>query len=164
MFDVLPFGDVLDWHQLLENIPPTVFDQQDNIIDLLAATHNDTRAAAKLKALRSIRHVLQYSMQPDEQQLRLDRMHVLDNADDAYTFSWKAIVRQLCRQRALPAHRCMLGGAPPHGETTARTWHAEHAGEHGRGGQWMVQGAALWSRAVEAGTRGWHAMKHRRTG
>ena len=43
-----------------------------------------------------IRHVFQYSLNPVHELIRFDKRHAIAQEDDAFTFTWKALLRRIC--------------------------------------------------------------------
>lgn len=79
-----------------------------NAVDLLAARHTQQRAAQRLAAGQNALHLLQYALDPQHELVAFDRAWVAEPGDDAFSASWKAIMRRLCGQGRLSAARCGL--------------------------------------------------------
>jgi len=79
---------------------------QFDFVDWLNRTWNEDDVLTRQKFLHAHKHVMQYSVNPDHHLVRFDTMFDRHPADDAFTFTWKAILRNLCERSALPAHRC----------------------------------------------------------
>lgn len=68
-------------------------------VDILQQRYPTTEALlAKLEAVWRVRQVYQYSLQPDHTVVRWGAVHDMHVHDDAFTFSLKALMRQLCAQ------------------------------------------------------------------
>lgn len=116
--DVLPFGDVIDWSQLVVVLPTNGNNDgatepfpERNLVDLLQEQHHPHLATRMLEAAWRVRHVLQYSLNPLQELVRLDERDVVDPEDDALTFSLKRAVAGMCDRGLLPARRCNGGTA-----------------------------------------------------
>ncbi len=133
VFDsLLPFTDALDWYQLIEHLSSTDM-QANNAVDLLRERHHVGRAVKLLSNIRLAARLLQYSLNPVHELIRYvgviclhlvagvfcahiyactthryDSMYIMHPEDDAFTFSWKAIMRKLCAQQRLPEAQCAL--------------------------------------------------------
>lgn len=67
-------------------------------VHILQQRYPTTKALlAKLEAVWRVRRVYQYSIQPDHTVVRWGVRHEMHAHDDAFTFSLKALMRQLCR-------------------------------------------------------------------
>ena len=42
-----------------------------------------------------VNHIFQYSLNPKHELIRFDQMDQIDGEDDAFTFTWKAILRKV---------------------------------------------------------------------
>ena len=42
-----------------------------------------------------VNHIFQYSLNPKHELIRFDQMDQIDGEDDAFTFTWKAILRRV---------------------------------------------------------------------
>jgi hypothetical protein len=88
------------------------------MVDLLQARFNRSRALQQLREVHRVRHVMQFSLNPQHQLLGFQQVCTLDDLDDAFTFTLKAVMRSLCRRkllqgrcpRALPLDRPGCGG------------------------------------------------------
>ena len=48
-----------------------------------------------LLAPMQVNHIFQYSLNPKHELIRFDQMDQIDGEDDAFTFTWKAILRRV---------------------------------------------------------------------
>lgn len=67
-------------------------------VGVLQERYSNSKAAVlpKLQAVWRVRQVYQYSLEPDWLGVRWDAIHTLAHADDALTFSLKALMRRMC--------------------------------------------------------------------
>jgi len=72
----------------------------------LQAEHAVEDRLSKLAALHTIRHLFQYSLNPNEYLVRFVAMDLVTQQDDAFTMALKAAMRTLCSLGQLPASRC----------------------------------------------------------
>ena len=63
-----------------------------------------------------VAHVFQYSLNPVHELIRFDQLWMVDPDDDAFTFTWKAVLRRLCEHGKLKPERC-LDAKKPSGRT-----------------------------------------------
>ena len=103
---LLQLTEVLDSSSFMD---PASKHAKANAIDLLQARFNRTQALQKLEHIHRVRHVMQFSLNPQHQLLGFQQMCTLDDADDAFTFTIKAVMRNLCRRQLLPKGRCPGG-------------------------------------------------------
>ena len=47
-----------------------------------------------------VNQIFQYSLNPSHELIRFDKMTQLHKDDDAFTFTWKAILRHICKSNA----------------------------------------------------------------
>ena len=52
-----------------------------------------------------VNHIFQYSLNPVHELVRFSRVHVIDEGDDAFTFTWKMILRHICSVEN-PSKKC----------------------------------------------------------
>ena len=52
-----------------------------------------------------VQRVFQYSLNPLHELIRFDKLHTLAAEEDAFTYTWKAVLRRICSQGWLP-QRC----------------------------------------------------------
>ena len=62
-----------------------------------------------------IQHLFQFSLNPVHELIRFDQRHVIAHEDDAFTFTWKAVLRRVCKHGWLE-EACFL---PTNNETSA---------------------------------------------
>ena len=75
-------------------------------LPLLQAEHAVEDRLEKLSTIHTIRHLFQYSFNPNEFLVRFDAMHLVTEQDDAFTMALKAAMRKLCDLKQLPLPRC----------------------------------------------------------
>ena len=61
-------------------------------------------------SVMQMRHVFQYSLNPAHELIRFDRRHIIAREDDAFTFTWKAILRRICDKGMLKEACAAPGG------------------------------------------------------
>lgn len=81
-----------------------------NAIDVMFDRFNKSAALAQLQYIHEVRHVFQYSLNPAHYLIRWDERGQRHRRDDAFTFTMKAVMRNLCtrQQRLLPL-QCLAG-------------------------------------------------------
>ena len=72
----------------------------DNILDVLQARFDTSEALEMLRYIQSVRHVFQFSLNPEHDVIRWDQQAMLSEADDAFTFTMKGVMRKLCQRQA----------------------------------------------------------------
>lgn len=101
----LPFYKIIDYRKFVEFV--SVDDQylqtpNYNIVQSIRDVFNETKALEGLEYLSSIRHVLQYSLNPSiHNGIRYDNLNIIEKDDDALTFSMKTLISDLCSSRRL---------------------------------------------------------------
>lgn len=108
----LPFKDVIDYAAFVRFVDESLFVPEDasgDVITFLSDEHEETDALELLRYLHSIWHVFQYMTNPVHELITFDRQSIIDAEDDAFTFSFKSLLRNLCRRGKLPAKRCRSG-------------------------------------------------------
>ncbi|KAK9842907.1 hypothetical protein WJX74_004204 [Apatococcus lobatus] len=105
--NVAPFTDVLDYGQMMKVLPKVDFNtsERDNILDLLEKRFRKSKALHQLAYISDVRHVFQYMRNPAHEVLRWDQRSIRRPEDDAFTFTIKAAMRNLCGRRWQP-ERC----------------------------------------------------------
>jgi hypothetical protein len=104
----VPFSDLMDYKSftvILNGSGPGGFmdtsspAHKENVIDILQQlAFNQTSTVQMLGRLHGVRHVMQFALNPNHDLLRFDQMHMLQNDDDAFTFSIKALMRRICKR------------------------------------------------------------------
>ena len=113
------FHDVIDYDDFVTNIPEEdVVGPGHNVVQRLMDGFNKTDALQRIRRLHAVRHVFQYSLNPAHELIRFDRASNMSHHDDAFTFTWKAILRNVCQRRLVPLDRCL--GAGLHSRDRAR--------------------------------------------
>ena len=80
--------------------------RKGDLITWLTETWDEAQTLAKQKFLHEHMHVMQYAINPRHELIRFDKMFLEHVDDDAFTFTWKAVLRNLCQRKVLPAQRC----------------------------------------------------------
>ena len=104
----MPFRDVIDYSRFVSTFPYNTSDlmQQTPFIQLLQENFNENVALEQLKYMFGVRHVFQYSLNPDHKLITFAEKELLSPWDDAFTFTIKAVLRSLCKRSLLGNHRC----------------------------------------------------------
>lgn len=107
----MPFSDILDYSRILAVIDEDLFVRDGrNLIDLIHETFFDRRVEM-IEYLLSIRHLFQYKLYPHHHLLNIQTRDVIDVNDDAFTFSMKRLLANLCKRNLLDEEKC--GKAAP---------------------------------------------------
>lgn len=105
----MPFRDLIDYSKFTTGFVNESTDfNQISFTQLLQQNFDEDIALDQLKYMFSVRHVFQYSLNPDHTLLTYTHRDVISPADDAFTSTIKAILRNLCKKRLLGNHRCNL--------------------------------------------------------
>ena len=108
LFDLLPFADVIDYRSMMAYIPADdAMAPGASFLDWLRGYDGAARADM-LGRLRAVSQALQYAVQPEHLLVRHDRLGAVDALDDAFTMSFKAVLRHAC---APGRRRCGRRGA-----------------------------------------------------
>ena len=105
LVEFYPFSDLVDYEPVVHYIDPAALWGGKDVIELLLSISESTMFH-KLGALHRIRHILQYASAPQHLLVRYDQLQAVDSMDDAFTASFKAVMRNCCRRSLLPRHRC----------------------------------------------------------
>ena len=105
--DNVPFPDVLNWTKIAVYIPESeiVGENKTNVIEKLAKEFNKGEVLSRIEYIHSIRHIFQYMQNPDHELIRWDHRSTIDPGDDAFTFTMKSVLRNICGRR-LHAEKC----------------------------------------------------------
>jgi hypothetical protein len=100
----LPYADVLDYDDFSVNLGSGAIDAGD----VMSRLHGISleRRLSMLEKLILYRPAFMHSVAPQHLAVRFDEMHVLTPFDDAFTFTLKAVMRNMCRRGKVPAERC----------------------------------------------------------
>ena len=79
--------------------------ERANVLDVLGKKFHKPKALHKLAYIQDVRHVFQYMRNPAHEVLRWDQRIIRRPEDDAFTFTMKAAMRNLCARRWQP-ERC----------------------------------------------------------
>jgi hypothetical protein len=103
---MLAYADLIDYPKLLVVVPmDAAMVDGDNIIDKLGAMPLEERFA-RVQALQALAHVFQYAVHPAHLLVSFDKAGTIDQHDDAFTSSLKAVVRNLCAREKLSSEKC----------------------------------------------------------
>ncbi|KAK9834820.1 hypothetical protein WJX81_001043 [Elliptochloris bilobata] len=96
LYGLLPFADVLLYRDMAAYVPPgDAAAPGMSFLDHLAAYAVDRRAAM-LRTMQGVSQALQYAVRPNHLLVRLDRLDAVHVLDDAFTMSFKAVMRRAC--------------------------------------------------------------------
>ncbi|KAK9833835.1 hypothetical protein WJX74_007296 [Apatococcus lobatus] len=112
--DYLPFTDVLDYSRIMTVLPEALLEENAtvNAIDVAFDRFNKHAALGQLQYIHEVRHIFQYSLNPAHDLLRWDQRGHRDPRDDAFTFTMKAVMRNVCgRQQHLLPLQCLVGSS-----------------------------------------------------
>jgi len=104
----MPFRDLIDYSKFVIRFSynSTDFHQQTSFTDSLQQNFDMDVALDQLEYMFNIRHVFQYSLNPDHKQITYSQKEVVSPWDDAFTFTIKALLRSFCKQMLLDRHKC----------------------------------------------------------
>ena len=104
----MPFKDYLDYSRILAVIDADLFvGDGEDLIHLILDRYFDRRIDM-INYLLSVRHLFQYKLYPDHRLIGFLRRDVIDVEDDAFTFSMKMLLANLCGRELLNESRCGL--------------------------------------------------------
>lgn len=104
-----PFSDVLNVSLILvdlASIVDKVKSNELNVVDVLAYFPAKD-VIQRQDYVRRHGHVFAYMLDPVHELLTVDRLQHMDCMDDAFTFSIKQLMRNLCRRRLISKERCL---------------------------------------------------------
>ena len=67
-----------------------------NILDELKQSFDKSQAIERLQYIQTVRHVFQFSLNPDHDVILWAKQGQLSPKDDGFTFTMKAVMRNLC--------------------------------------------------------------------
>ena len=85
-----------------------------NILDELQQRFDESQAIDRLQYIRTVWHVFQFSLNPDHEVISWGERGILSSEDDGFTFTMKAVMRNLC-SRGIGgniAERCSIAQHP----------------------------------------------------
>ena len=99
--DSVPFTDVLNYTRIAVYIPEheIVAPKRTNLIHRLAKDFDREEALSRIEYIHNIRHLFQYMQNPEHELIRWDLRATIDPGDDAFTFTLKSVLRNMCRRR-----------------------------------------------------------------
>ncbi|CAK0733002.1 hypothetical protein CVIRNUC_000212 [Coccomyxa viridis] len=102
----MPFSQHIDYRMILAVIDEALFVGDSE--DLIRLIHEQyfTRRLDMLRYLLSVRHLFQYKLYPDHHLISFQTRNRLDAEDDAFTFSMKMLLANLCRRKLVSEVRC----------------------------------------------------------
>lgn len=107
----LPFRDHIAYDRMVLYIPGYSGTEQHHyhgtgLLQAVLAQASPERALEGLRYSHSVRQLFQYSLNPKHELITFAAMNKVHKLDDAFTFTIKSVLRHLCRQAQLPAHKC----------------------------------------------------------
>jgi hypothetical protein len=102
--DHLPFAELIDYKGFVTILGGV--GAPGNAIDVLANATSITERIRMIAALQRVAGVFQYAVNPAYSVVRFEAMNVVEHADDAFTASFKAVLRNACSRMLLPAAGC----------------------------------------------------------
>ena len=110
--NAVPFTDLIDYRDIMEYIPEATIlgDGGENVVSLLANRFNQDEALNKTRTIHRIRQIFQYMLNPAHEVIRWPERAMLHSDDDAFTFTMKSVMRNVCARGWL-ADRCQT--SPP---------------------------------------------------
>lgn len=100
----LAFADLIQYSDFVTTLPGV--GARDNAVDLLANATSTAERVRMIVALQRVANVFIYAVTPAYSAVRFEAMHVIEHGDDAFTASFKAVLRNACGRMLLPASRC----------------------------------------------------------
>eukprot|EP00667_Euglena_gracilis_P013157 EG_transcript_13550 len=102
---VAAFSDVLNYSHFVMTVNDSALPGV-NLIDHIVSQHSPQSAFESLRRLMKVRRLFIYTINPLHALISFKRMNIVDQLDDAFTFSMKALLRALCRNRDAPVPLC----------------------------------------------------------
>ena len=105
--DSVPFTDVIDYTKMVVYIPEkeVLNENRTNLVNRLAKDFVKAEALTRIEYIHNIKHLFQYMLNPDHLLIRWDQRSTIDPDDDAFTFTMKSVLRNLCTRNVLK-HKC----------------------------------------------------------
>lgn len=105
----VPFGDMLDYKKLMIYVPEEriLGNKSENVVSILEKTFDKGNALQRISYIHSVRHVFQYMLNPVHELIRWDQKGRLHQDDDAFTFTMKSVLRNVC-SRGWCSQQCEL--------------------------------------------------------
>ena len=95
--DSVPFGDVIDYTKLMLYIPEERFVSNGlNIVEMIEGLFDREKAVQQIQEIHRVRHVFQYMLNPAHELIRWDQRAYMHSDDDAFTFTMKSVLRNIC--------------------------------------------------------------------
>ena len=103
----VPFNDVLNYTKIAVYIPEKdiLGENRTNVVKKLADEFDKKEALSRIEYIHNIKHIFQYMLNPDHELIRWDQRSIIHPGDDAFTFTMKSVLRNLC-SRKLGLKRC----------------------------------------------------------
>jgi hypothetical protein len=104
-FESVPFTDLLDYRKLMVYIPEETIlgENGQNAVVQLADKFNQSEALDRLNYIHDVRHVFQYMRNPVHELIRWNDRATRRTEDDAFTFTMKSVLRNICSRGLLPS-------------------------------------------------------------
>ncbi len=86
-----------------------------NILDVLRQKFDGKTVRRQLQYLIDVQHVFQFSLNPNPDVIAWDQRHERSHEDDAFSFTMKAVMRNLCGRfrKGRIAERCRFQSTAP---------------------------------------------------
>ena len=105
LLEFLPFSELLNYESFVEYVDMAAIFEGKDVVEMLMGV-SEEEIFSKLGALHQLRHILQYASAPQHLLIRFDQLNTLHEMDDAFTASFKAVVRNSCQRSLLPKNKC----------------------------------------------------------
>jgi hypothetical protein len=94
----VPFGDMLNYNKLMIYVPEEKIlgENGQNIVSILEEIFDEGDALQRIGYIHKVRHVFQYMLNPVHELIRWDQKAKLHPDDDAFTFTMKSVLRNIC--------------------------------------------------------------------
>lgn len=105
--DSVPFADILNYTTIAVYIPQdeVVGDNKTKVVQRLAQDFDKQEVLSQIEYIHAVRHLFQYMQNPDHDLIRWDQRSTVHPDDDAFTFTMKSVLRNLCN-RTWRAKKC----------------------------------------------------------
>jgi hypothetical protein len=112
VLDTFPFSDAVDPRLFSVDLSAALASgdldlNATNLVDYLDRTYPPGRRLKMLAHLHAWQRLFQYSLDPVHELIAFDQVKVVQPVEDAFTASWKAVLRSLCARGQLPKERCL---------------------------------------------------------